>query len=551
MRSLTLVLVCVSLFAVSILAEPTTTPTDTPTPTDAPPSFSPTEEPTTIAPTAAPTPAPKAGLNDTELFALLLTIILFLPPIVKVLRVPGLVGLVLGGLAAKESGILDGKDPRLKMFSSVGKIYLMFMAGLEVDMDQFRKAKARSAWFGWWTHIIPLSSGMIVGKAFGYGWIQAVFIGSLLASHTLLAYPIISRAKVLTNEAIVISIGGVIFTDTAALILLAVCVELYQAQRDGQSFNPVNLLKVLGFTVVLITCLLIVWRFVSNIFYTKIAWKDEHSHAQFIFAIATAFYGSYLSELLSIEPIVGAFMAGLAINEVMHDKPHVAHTVVFVGQELFFPIFFIELGTLVEIQAFGNIFTNPAKIGFALSIVTALIGSKGLAALVTCRQFRYSKIQFFNVWALSLPQVAATLAACLVGVDAGLGESDDGKYSGQDLFNSVILLMLTTAVLGPLATNTIVQALKDETPETQEITDFANEDGPTALLAEDDVMAKQQAGNTTWWGGMPMPIDVYDLPNAFQPDRSAVKGYRAHSRKGSRVSVHGGGGGASISNTTD
>ncbi len=180
------------------------------------------------------------SLTDSPIvaFTILLTVIFTVPPIFERLRLPGLVGLLVAGVVLGQNGLklLDSESETINLLSDIGKIYLMFVAGLEIDLEQFRKTKNRSIGFGILTFLVPLIAGIAVGRLFNFSWNTSVLIGSLLASHTLLAYPIVSRLGVVTNEAVTVTIGATIFTDTGALLVLAICVGIH----GGRCFASVS-----------------------------------------------------------------------------------------------------------------------------------------------------------------------------------------------------------------------------------------------------------------------------------------------------------------------
>ena len=160
-------------------------------------------------------------------FTILLLVILIVPPIFERLRLPGLVGLLAAGIVLGPDGlgILNAESETMKLLSNIGKIYLMFVAGLEIDLEDFRKTKERSLGFGIATFLIPLIFGALVGRFFNFGWNSSILIGSLLASHTLLGFPIVNRLGVTSNQAVTVTIGATIFTDIAALLVLAMCIN--------------------------------------------------------------------------------------------------------------------------------------------------------------------------------------------------------------------------------------------------------------------------------------------------------------------------------------
>ena len=368
-------------------------------------------------------------------FALLLGIILLVPPVFEKLRLPGLVGLLAAGVVFGSSGLglLNSKSETMVLLADIGKIYLMFVAGLEIDMEQFRRTRNRSIVFGAATFAIPLMAGTFIGRIFGFEWNTAVLIGSLLASHTLLAYPIVKRLGVVNDEAVTVTIGATIFTDIGALLVLAVCMGVNQGD-----FTALDLGRLLGFLIIYALVVLLGLDRLGRAFFRR-SKNDEGN--QFLFVLLAVFVASVSAQLVGVEKIVGAFLAGLAVNDVIGNGP-VKEKVEFVGSVLFIPIFFVDMGLLLDLKAFEDIFRS---VGIPLSILAALIISKFLAAMSAKLIFRYSWQQTITMWSLSLPQVAATLAAALVAFQA--------QIINERVFNSVILLMLVTAVAGPLITS--------------------------------------------------------------------------------------------------
>ncbi|NJL35637.1 MAG: universal stress protein [Leptolyngbyaceae cyanobacterium SM1_4_3] len=367
-------------------------------------------------------------------FAILLAVILIVPIFFERLRLPGLVGLLAAGVVLGPNGLnlFQTDSETIRLLSDIGLIYLLFMSGLEVDIEQFQATKHRSAGFGFFTFIVPLIFGTIVGRLFDFGWNPAILIGSLFASHTLLAYPIVSRMGVVTNEAVTVTIGATIFTDIGALLVLAVCVGIH-----GGDFDTFSLVRLLLSLAIYSALVLFGFNWLGKEFFRRSG--DEEGN-QFLFILLAVFVAAVGAEVIGVEKIVGAFLAGLAVNNAVGEGP-VKEKVLFVGTVLFVPIFFIDLGLLIDIPAFIG---SLGAIQLTLATVVGLISSKFLAALLAKLAYRYSVREMITMWSLSMPQVAATLAATLVGVRAGL--------LTEDVLNAVIVLMLVTATLGPLIT---------------------------------------------------------------------------------------------------
>jgi Kef-type K+ transport system membrane component KefB len=387
-------------------------------------------------------------------FVILLAVILVVPLIFERLRLPGLVGLLVAGVVLGSNGlkILQTESETMNLLSDIGLVYLMFVAGLEIDIEQFTQTRNRSIGFGTFTFLVPLITGTIVGRLFGFDWNPAILIGSLFASHTLLAYPIISRLGVIGNEAITVTIGATIFTDIGALLVLAVCVGIHAGD-----FTVGKLLTLLGSLAIYTIVVLFGFDRAGREFFRR---SGNEEGNQFLFVLLAVFLASVGAQLIGVEKIVGAFLSGLAVNRAMGNSP-VKEKVIFVGSVLFIPIFFVDMGLLIRIPAFVQNFTNPQLLGLTIAVVVGLIGSKLGAALLAKLAYRYSWDEMITMWSLSLPQVAATLAATLVGYRAGL--------LTEGLLNSVIVLMLVTSTLGPILTARFADRLRTASPVLDQV----------------------------------------------------------------------------------
>ncbi|MGB3655860.1 MAG: cation:proton antiporter [Rivularia sp. (in: cyanobacteria)] len=391
-------------------------------------------------------------------FTILLLVILVVPPIFERLRLPGLVGLLAAGvvLGPDGLGILNAETETMKLLSDIGKIYLMFVAGLEIDLEDFRKNKDRSLGFGIATFIIPLIFGAMVGRLFNFDWNASILIGSLLASHTLLGFPIVTRLGVTSNQAVTVTIGATIFTDIAALLVLAICVSI-----SAGEFSAVSLSIQLGTLAIYSAIVLFGFDWAGKEYFRRTG--DEQSN-QFLFVLLAVFLASVGAEIINVDKIVGAFLAGLAVNDVVGHSP-VEEKVEFVGSTLFIPFFFVGMGLLINITGFVS--SLSTQLPLTIAIVGALIISKFLAAFIAKLLYGYNWNETLTMWSLSLPQVAATLAAALVGKTAGI--------ITDAVFNTVIVLMLVTAILGPILTAkfgsklTIPKASLEKKSQTQEV----------------------------------------------------------------------------------
>jgi Na+:H+ antiporter len=381
-------------------------------------------------------------------FAFAMTVFLTVPALCKRIHLPAVVGLLAAGVIFGPHGLQVGPKHNevAEYFAEVGKLLLMFFAGLEIDLQQFQRTRNRSLIFGLATFSLPLAAGFAVGMVFGYGWIGALLIGSLLASHTLLGYPIVQRLGLVRDEAVTVTIGATIFTDIASLMVLAICIPIHMS-----GFSPTAFVLQLVQLAVYVPLILFGLSAVVRLLMQRMKDSKEGQFLVMLLAVAVAGIGA---EMINLEGIIGAFLAGLALNRAVHHSPAKAE-LEFLGNTLFIPVFFVTVGFLINPRVFVESTIN--HFGLVSSIVLGLIVAKLLAALIATRAFHYTKDEGLIMWSLSLPQVAATLAAALVAYEAQ--NSAGERLIDEPVLNSVIVLMVVTSVLGPVLTESFGRRL--------------------------------------------------------------------------------------------
>jgi Kef-type K+ transport system membrane component KefB len=384
-------------------------------------------------------------------FAVLMAIIVGIPPLLRRARLPAVVGLLLSGVAIGPHvlGLVGEQRPIVDFGAELGKLLLMFFCGLEINLELFRQTRTRSITFGLFTTLIPLSLGAAVGFAFGYGPIAAIVLGSLLASHTLLAAPIVARLGLTRLEPITVTIGATVLSDTLSLVVFAVCVSSYQ-----RGFSIQGLAVQLGEIFVFFAVVLLGLSRLGAYLLEK-AKNDEDAYFVLLFAILAV--AGLLARVINLPDIVGAFLAGLAVNAAVHDKP-AKEKLEFIGNSVFIPIFFIATGFLID----PSVFLQSIADHFALAsaVILALLIGKRLAVEIVGRRFAYSEAARRTMWSLTLPQVAATLAATLAAFNAYNPAGQ--RLIGEELLNVVLVLMLTTSILGPVLTDRFAPRMVDD-----------------------------------------------------------------------------------------
>ena len=374
-------------------------------------------------------------------FALGMVMIVAIPRLCRRLHVPAAVGLLLGGviIGPYVLGFFGTDRPIADFMAELGKLLLMFFAGLEIDLALFRRARNRSIAFGVTTTVLPLVLGTAVGLAFGYAAIPAIVIGSLLASHTLLGLTALDRFGLKGLEPVTVTVGATVMSDTLSLVVFAICVSIY---TTGFSASALTLLlaEIAGYIVLVLFGL-------SRIAAYVLKRVEDEEDAYFVLMLCIMAIAGVLADAIQLPGIVGAFLAGLAVNASARDKPASAK-LEFLGKSLFIPIFFIVTGFLINpVEFVQGIIDNFLLVA---GIIAALLVGKWIAAWVVGRAFGYSRDEQLTVWSLTLPQVAATLAATLVAHDT-LGAAGQ-RLLDDRMLNVVLVLVLVTAILGPVLT---------------------------------------------------------------------------------------------------
>jgi Kef-type K+ transport system membrane component KefB len=400
--------------------------------------------------------------NPVLIFAVLLLIVLISPLLLKRLNVPGIIGLIIAGVIIGPHGLdLISDSEGVNMFSSIGLLYIMFIVGLELDLNEFKANRNKSVVFGFFTFIIPLIIGFpVCYYLLGYDVFASFLTASMFSTHTLVTYPIVSRMGVSKNQAVAITVGGTILTDTAVLVILAIVLNSHSGNFNFQFLLRLFIsISIFSFIVFFLIPKIARW------FFQKVE-SEKYSH--YIFVIFIVFLAGFLAELGGIEPIIGAFAAGLALNRLIPHSSALMNRIEFIGNSLFIPIFLISVGMLVNVSVvFSG--TTTLYIAVVLSVV-ALLG-KWLSAFLTQKTFKYSVAQRNLIFGLSSSHAAATLAVILVGFKAGIID--------EYILNGTIVLILLTCLIASFVTQKaakeIAIAEEDEDIIPSELGHFAQE----------------------------------------------------------------------------
>ena len=401
--------------------------------------------------------------NPVIIFSLVLFIILFAPILFNRIKMPHIIGLILAGIIIGPYGFnLLLRDSSIVLFGTVGLLYIMFTAGLEIDLEEFRKNRVKSFVFGLYTFLVPMLLGTFsIYYIFGYSIPASLLVSSMFASHTLLAYPIASKFGLSRTRAVTLTIGGTIITDILALLVLAGVTG--SAQGDIESSFWVRLAIA---SIACGTFIFLVFPIIARWFFKKF----EDSVSQYIFVLAMVFLGAFLAELAGLEAIIGAFLAGLALNRFIPHSSVLMNRIEFVGNAFFIPFFLISVGMLVD---FSVLFKGWKALELAGVMIVLAILTKYLAAWLTQKTFKLASLERQMIFGLSNARVGATLAVVLVGYNIILGETITGepiRLLSEDVLNGTILMILVTCTVSSFVVEKASRklALKEDTKSTEQ-----------------------------------------------------------------------------------
>lgn len=490
-------------------------------------------------------------LQDPVLiFFVVLSIILFSPIIFNKLRIPHIVGLILAGVIFGPHGIgLLDYDRSFQLFGQVGVLYIMFLAGVDMDMDDFRRNRGKSIGFGLYTFLIPMILGIgtgyfliqdilinAAGSCFNITWesgepsnhltfikytvLSATVLASMYASNTLVAYPIVSRLGVSRNRSVTITIGGTMITTILALLVLVISLEMVkQGSIDWRFWVEFAISNIL-FALFMFLLIPRIGRW----FFKRV----EDNISQYIFVLAIVFLSSFAAKLAGIEYIIGAFLAGLNLNRLIPKHSPLMNRIDFVGNAIFIPFFLISVGMIVD---FGVILEGYTTILAAVVMSVVATVAKYLAAKATQYTYKMTPLEGRMIFGLSNAQAAATLAAVMIAYNVVIGctaNGEDIRFLSTEILNGTIIMILVTCTISSIiterasrqmATQTCIKTDNQDTyrPEQRILIPIANPDTIESLV-ELAVLFKEKMG------GHPIyTLNVVDSQEALQEGRKLLE----------------------------
>jgi len=367
------------------------------------------------------------------IFFVIVLAVFVMPWLARRLGFPEVIALIALGiiLGPHVLGVLE-RDRVIKLFASVGLLFLMFIAGLEIDGNDFRKYRGKSLWFGFLTFIIPMVLGTLAGLyILRFNLTTSILLASMFASHTLLAYPIAMKLRINSDPAVGAAVGGTIITDVAALLVLAVIAGMNRGE-----FGPAMIIQMsIGLAIFTVFELFVLPRLAGAIF-EKL---EKEADLQFLFSLLVLFGSGILAEVAGVEPIIGAFLAGIAIGRHIPPVSPLANRIEFFGNTVFVPAFLISVGMIVDPRAFIG---DRQSIVVSVVMVLCVIIAKWLAAQLAGLSAGWDKNRRNVVFGLSVVQAAATLAAVLVGFEL--------KIFDASVMNGTIVMIMVTVILGSI-----------------------------------------------------------------------------------------------------
>jgi Kef-type K+ transport system membrane component KefB/nucleotide-binding universal stress UspA family protein len=381
-------------------------------------------------------------------FLVIMTIILVAPILSEKVRLPGIVGIILGGMLIGPNGLnLLAANDRMEFLSAIGLVYLMFSAGLEVDFHQFMKVRGKAVIFGLLTFLIPQAFGMLLGWLLKMPWLGMILLGSAFASHTLIAFPILARLGVTRNEAVAVTAGATILTDIGAFIILAIVL----GAKDG-SLAVGYFVKLIVLLILFALAIFFILPKIGKWFFQRYTGRA----IEFQFVIVVLFVSALGARLIGVHEVVGAFLAGLAINATLPRHSPVSGHVLFMGESFFIPLFLLYSGMITDPL---SLVRNPEAILIAVGILFVAYVSKFLAAWITGKIFHYSKAELFTAFGLSHAQAAVTIPTLVIGRQIGLFDNN--------LFNAAIVMILFTSITSPMLVQKFAPKLKEHNEEKE------------------------------------------------------------------------------------
>lgn len=382
--------------------------------------------------------------EPVTIFFIVLVIILFAPLLLNKIKIPHIIGMIVAGIIVGPHGFnILANDDSFEIFGQVGLLYLMFLAGLEIDMYHLRLNLRRGVLFGVLTLVTPLFLGVFTSVwLLHLDWITAFLLGSMYASHTLISYPVAARLGITRSPAVLIAIVGTIIAVIGALLVLAVTVNI----EEKGVFDPSEILWLMARVACYCAVVLYAYPRLTRMFFKRYSDKVM----QYVFVMAMVFLCAICAQAIGMAPVLGAFFAGLVLNRFIPMGSSLMSSIEFVGNALFIPYFLISVGLMINMRVILDVNTLYVS---ALMIAVAIVG-KWIPAFIAQKINGLSKHSRGVLFGLTTAHTAVALAVVSLGYSLGMLD--------EQVLNSTILVILVTCAAAPIFTSTSAAKLKIE-----------------------------------------------------------------------------------------
>ena len=432
-------------------------------------------------------------------------VIAVFPWLAERVRVPGIIGLLLGGLLLGQNGlgVVPEGDLVIPAIGQIGLLYLMFLAGVELDLTVLQRYRRTAVAFALLTFVAPLVLGFAAATLLGYGTAASLLVGSLVASHTLVTYPTVRALGLGSNGAVATAVGATVLTDTLALLVLAGVAGSATGEASG---GELALQMGVGLAVLAVWCFVVLPR-LGHAFFRGIG---QERTLRFVFLLAALLSAAVVAEVFEIEGLVGAFFAGLGLNRLVPNRSPLMERTEFFGSALLVPLFLISVGLLID----PAVVVDPRTLAVAGALTVACLGGKALAAALTRPLFRFSWAEAGTVFSLTTPQAAATLAATVVGFELGL--------LSETVVNAVLVLIVVSLLVASAAAELAGRRVAPAAASVEQL------DAPSCWRSATPGWTPRPR---TWPPGSPAPTAASSCPPASRSAAPRRLGPRRHHRR--------------------
>ena len=386
--------------------------------------------------------------NPVAIFLIVMAIILLAPVVLNRLKIPHIIGMIVAGVVVGPYGLhILASDSSFEIFGKVGLLYLMFLAGLEIDMYHLRRNIRTGVLFGSLTFLIPMVMG-VLGSVYllHTGWLTAFLLAAMYASHTLIAYPVAARFGITKAPSVLISVVGTIIAVVGALLVLAGAVNIF----DTGSFAPSGILWLC--LKLALYCLAVLYAYprITRWFFKLYSEKVT----QYVYVMVMVFLSAWVAGAIGLEPVLGAFFAGLVLNRYIPSDSPLMNSIEFVGNALFIPYFLIGVGMMINVAVIVS--GNTLAVA-SVMLVIALV-SKWVPAWIAQKVYRMNGSDRRMMFGLTTAHTAVALAVVTIGYNMIL--PDGTRIMDETMLNGTVLVILVTCAIAPIVASQAASKIK-------------------------------------------------------------------------------------------